>query len=128
MGRDKTPKLSVFQRLRGSKSRNPSIFTRIKTGGKFSSSSLAQDGNSVFNRLGEVNKVQSSVPSRMKSVSTLHVKNDGSLKVKRHTLVITSYETSPNSKGKIKDEEQTSSHPVTVREANERLKLNQLKR
>jgi len=55
----------------------------------------------------------------MKPVSTLDVKTNGSLKVKRHTLAITSYATSSNSKGKIKDEEQPSSHPVTVREAND---------
>ena len=41
------------------------------------------------------------------------------LKIKRHTLVITSYKTNSNSKGKIKDEQQASSHPITVREAND---------
>jgi len=46
----------------------------------------------------------------------LDVKTDGSLKVKRRTLVITSYETSSNSKGKIKGEEQPSSHPITIRD------------
>jgi len=49
----------------------------------------------------------------------LDVKTDGSLKVKRHTLVITSYRMSSNSKGKIKDEEQPCSHPVIIREAND---------
>jgi len=49
----------------------------------------------------------------------LDVKTDGPLKVKRRTLVITSYETRSNSKGKIKDEEQPSSHLVTVQEAND---------
>jgi len=48
----------------------------------------------------------------------LDVKTDGSLKVKRRTLVITSYETSSDSKGKIKDEEQASfsSYLITVQE------------
>jgi len=55
----------------------------------------------------------------MKRVSTLDVKSDGSLKVTIHTLVITSYQTSSNSKGKIKDEEQPSSHPITIREADD---------
>jgi len=41
----------------------------------------------------------------MKRVSTLDVKIDGSLKVKKSTLVITSYEASSNSKEEIKDEE-----------------------
>jgi len=76
-----------------------------------------QDGDSVFRHLGEVNEVQSFVPSSMKCVSTLDAKTNGSLKVKSCTLVITSYGTSSNSKSKIKDKEQPSSHPVTIREA-----------
>jgi len=52
----------------------------------------------------------------MKRISTSDVKSDGSLKVKRRTLVITSYQTSSNAKGKIKDEEQPSSPPITIRE------------
>jgi len=55
----------------------------------------------------------------MKCVFNLNVKTNGSLKIKRRTLVITSYETSSNSKDKIKDEEQPSSHPATVQEAND---------
>jgi len=73
----------------------------------------------VFNYLGEVNEAQSSVPSRIKRVLTLDVETDGSLKAKRCTMVITSYETSLKSNGKIKDEEQASSHPVIVREADD---------
>ena len=115
---EKTPKLYVFQRLRGGKLPKPSVFNIIKIKGKVSNSSSAQDGNSVFSRLGKLNEVQSSIPSRKQHISTLDVKTDGSLKVKRRTLVITSYRTSSNSKGKIKDEVQPSSHPITVREAN----------
>jgi len=55
----------------------------------------------------------------MKHVSTLDVKTNGSLNVKRHTLVITSYRTSSNSKGKIKDEKQPFSLPIIIREAND---------
>ena len=116
MGRNKTPKPSVFQRLKGGKPPKPSIFTRIKIGGKFLSSSHTQDDNSMFSHLGEVNEVQSSVPSSMKRISTLDVKTNGSLKVRRHTLVITSCKTNSNSKGKTENEEQGSSHPVIVRE------------
>jgi len=87
----------VFQRLQGSKQPKPFVFTH----------------------LGKVNEVQSSIPLCVKCVSTLDVRSDGSLKVKRRTLVITSYRTSSNSKGKIKDEEQPSSHPITIREAND---------
>jgi len=53
----------------------------------------------------------------MKHISTLDVKTDGSIKVKKHTLVITSYETNSNTKGKIKDEEQACSHHITIWEA-----------
>jgi len=70
----------------------------------------------VFDYLGEVNKVQSSIPSCMKCVSILDVKTNNSLKVKRHTVVITIFEASSNSKEKIKEEEQASSKHVKVRE------------
>ena len=73
----------------------------------------------MFSRLGEVNEVQSSIPSRMKHISTLDVMTGGSLKVKRHTLVITNCEASSNSKGKIKGDRQTSYHLTTVQEAND---------
>uniref|UniRef100_A0A7C9DQF5 Uncharacterized protein n=1 Tax=Opuntia streptacantha TaxID=393608 RepID=A0A7C9DQF5_OPUST len=111
----------MFQRLQDDKQPKPSIFTKIKTGAKSSNSSLAQDMNSMFSRLGEINEVQSSVPSRMKQIAAFDIKTDGSLKIKRCTMVITSYEASSNSKGKIKDEEQASSHPVTAWEADDRL-------
>ena len=55
----------------------------------------------------------------MKRISSLDVMVNGSLKVKRRALVITNYETSLNSKGKIKDEEQASSHPTTIQEADD---------
>ena len=55
----------------------------------------------------------------MKHVSTLDIKTDGDLKVKKHTLVITSYEARSNSKAKVKDEEQVSSNHITIREAND---------
>ena len=73
----------------------------------------------MFSHLSEMNEVQSSVPLRMKYISTLDVKTDGSFKVKRHALVITNYETNSNSNSKIKDEEQVSSQLVTFREAND---------
>jgi len=77
-------------------------------GKKPSGSSPAQIESSVFNRLGETNEVQSFVPSHMKCVATLDVKIMGSLKVKRHTLVITNCEASSNSKDEIKDEDKVS--------------------
>jgi len=113
MGRDSTPRPSVFQRLRGGKSPKPFVFTRIKTGGKSSSSSLAQDENFVFTRLSEVKEVQSFIPS----CTTLDVKTDGSLKVERHTLVITNCKASSTSKGKSQGDGQASFHPITICEA-----------
>jgi len=43
----------------------------------------------VLSHLGELNEIQSSSPSRMKCVSTLDVKMDNSLMVKRFVLVLT---------------------------------------
>jgi len=119
MAKDKTPKPSMFQRMQGGKQPKPSVFTRIKIGGKSTSSSTAQDENSVFNNLGEVNEVQSSISSCIKCIAALDIKNDGSLKVKRCSLLITSCDASSNSKDKIKDEEQASSHLVTIWEADD---------
>jgi len=55
----------------------------------------------------------------MKRVFTLNVKIDGSLKVKRRTLVITSCKVSSNSKDEIKDVDQVSSNHITIREADD---------
>jgi len=73
----------------------------------------------VFSHLGEMNEAQSPIPSCMKRVSTLDVKTDGSLKVKRNSLVITSYGSTSYSNSKIKYEEQPSSHPIIIREADD---------
>jgi len=55
----------------------------------------------------------------MKRIFTLDVKAYDSLKVRRHTLVITCYEINSNSKGKIKDKETPSAHPVIVPEVDD---------
>ena len=52
----------------------------------------------------------------MKHISTLDVKNNGSPKVKRHTVALTSCKASSNSKGKVGEEKQVSSNDVIVRE------------
>ena len=72
----------------------------------------------MFNRLVEINKVQSFVPLCMKRFSTLDVKIDGSLNVKRYPQVIISCKARSNSTGKVKEGEQVSSNYVTIREAN----------
>jgi len=114
MGRDRIPKPYVFQSLKGVKPPKPSIFTRIKIRDKFSSSFPTQEGNFEFSRLGEVNRVQCSIPSRMKCISSLDVKTEGSLKVRRRTLVITNCEANSTSKEKIQWDGQASFHPITV--------------
>jgi len=73
-----------------------------------------QEENSIFSHLAEVNEAQSSVSSRMKRISALDIKTDGSLKVKRCTLVITNCEASSNSKEKIKEDGEATSPCVTV--------------
>ena len=55
----------------------------------------------------------------MKRVSTLDVKIDDSLKVKRRTLVITICGPNSNSKDGIKDEDQASSNHIIVQEADD---------
>jgi len=49
-----------------------------------------EEKDSVFNQLGDRNEVQSAIPSSIKWFSTLHVKIDGSLRVKRRIVVFTS--------------------------------------
>jgi len=56
----------------------------------------------------------------MMHISTLDVKTDVSLKVKRHTVVITNCKDSLNSKEKIKRDGKVSFHPITILEANDR--------
>jgi len=109
-GKDKDFKSSVFQRLKGDRQLKSSVVTKITGGKNSSASSPTQVRISVFNCLGETNEFQSSIPSCMKPVYILNIKSDGSLKVKRHTLVIIYCEISSNSKDKVKDEEQVSSN------------------
>ena len=76
--------------------------------------SMSLEENEVQSYLGEVNEVQSSFLSLVKHISSLNIMIDGSLKVKRRTLIITSCEAS--SKEKIEDG-QASFYYITVREA-----------
>jgi len=55
----------------------------------------------------------------MKCVSTLDIKIDGSLKVNRGTLVITSCEASSNSKDETKEEDQVFSNRITIQEGDD---------
>jgi len=114
IGKDKAPKLLVFQILKRYSQPKSSVFIRIDRGKKLLGSSPAQTESSMFNSLGETNEVWSFIPSCMKRVYTLDLKIDGSLKVKRRTLVITSCDASSNSKDEIKDEDQVSANHITI--------------
>jgi len=89
IGKGKILQPSVFHRLKKDEQLKPSVFVRIKIGETSSSAPPSQKRDSAFSRLGKTNEVQSSIPSRMKHVSTLDVKVDDSLKVKRRILIIT---------------------------------------
>jgi len=117
--KDKTPKSSVFGRLREGKQPKPSVFAIINIGGKSSSLLPAQDKNSMLSYLGEVNEVQSFIPSCIKHISTLDVNTDASLIVKRQILGIINCEGSSNSKRKIKEEKHAFYKHIMVREADD---------
>jgi len=55
----------------------------------------------------------------MKHISTLDVKTDGLLKVKRGTMVFTSHKTNSSSSERTKEVEQASFKHITVQEAND---------
>jgi len=55
----------------------------------------------------------------MKHISYLDVKTDGSLKVKKRTLVVNSYEANSNSKGKIREKEHASVDHATIRDVDD---------
>ena len=83
----KVLKSSTFWRLKVGTQLKPSVFTKIKSGKELTSSSSAQEKDLVFGRLNEINEVYSAIPSRMKCLLTLDVKTEGSLRVKRRTVV-----------------------------------------
>ena len=108
IGKGKIPKPSVFHRLKKDDQSKPPVFARINIGKMSSSSPHSQKKDSVFNRLGKTNEVQSSIPSRMKRVSTLDVKVDDSLKVKRSVLILTGQGAQASSKEIIKEQDSSS--------------------
>ena len=60
---------------------------------------------STFVHLGEINEVQSTIPSRMKHLLTLDVKTEGSLRVKRRKVVFTGHRVSLSPQEELKQEE-----------------------
>jgi len=97
----------------------PSIFARIGASEKSSSSQLQHEKSSAFNRLGVINEVQSSIPSRMKRFSSLDVKTNGSLRVKRRTVVFTGQRKNSSSNKEAEEEEVVSSTHITIHECDD---------
>jgi len=115
----KDRKVSVFSRIKNGSRSKPSVFTRIQTAEKPSDSSLEQEKSLVFSCLGVINEVQSSIPSHMKRSSTLDVKMDGSLRVKRRTMVLIGQQKSSISNEKSEEEQVASSNHITIRECDD---------
>jgi len=78
------------------------------------SSTGSQEKALVFGHLGKINKVQSAIPSRMKRLSALDVSTDGSLRVKRRTMVFTSNKAHPSPREEVIEKEQASSNHIRV--------------
>jgi len=69
----------------------------------------------TFDHLDDTNEVQSSIPSHMKQFSTLDVKIDGSLRVKRHTVVFMGQQGNSDSSEKKGQENVASFNNIVVR-------------
>jgi len=96
VGNNKMLRPFAFWRLKVGTQSKPSVFTRIKSSEESPSSSHSQQKASVFSHLGKINEVQSVVPSCMKRLATLDVSIDGSLRVKRSTVVFSGHEAHPS--------------------------------
>jgi len=106
----------AFWRLKVGTQSKSSVFTKIKSSEESPSSSHSQEKTSVFGRLDKTNEVQSAIPSHMKRLSTLNVSRDGSLRVKRPTVVFAGHKAHPNPSEEVIEKEQASSNHITVRE------------
>ena len=116
MGKGKILKPSVFHRLKKDEQPKYSVFARIKIGEMSSSASPSQKKDLVFSHFGEINEVQSSIPSSMKHVFTLDVKMDNSLKVKGRILIVIDHGAKASLKERTKEEKQASSNRITIQE------------
>jgi len=106
-----TKRPSVFTRIGAPKS---SVFNKIKKGTEPLKAPPQDPKGSVFNSLGDTSEVQSFIPSRMKRFSTLDIKTEGSLRVKRHTVIFTGQRSNPDSKKREAQDEVAPSHHITV--------------
>jgi len=81
------PSSLKFREVKSHAQPKPSVFNRIMKGRELLNPPSQEQKDLVFNQLSDGNEVQSSIPSCMKQFSTLNVKRDGLLRVKRHTMV-----------------------------------------
>jgi len=95
------------------------LFARIKTSEESSSSRLQHEKSSAFSRLGVINEVKSSIPSRMKCFSNLDVKTDDSLRVKRRTVIFMGQQNNSNSSNKAEEEEVIPYNHITAYECDD---------
>ena len=109
-------KISVSNIIRDVPQPRRSLFTRIKTGENSSRLRLQQEKSSAFSCLGVINEVHSSIPSHMRSFSSLDIKTDGSLRVKRCTVVFTGQQKNSNSNKEAEKEGVVSSNHITAHE------------
>ena len=106
----------VFNRIKDHPQPKPSIFTKIGAGEKSLNSQLQHEKSYAFSRFGVINEVQSSIPSCMKRFSSLDVKTDGSLRVKRRTVVFTGQQKNSNSIEETEKDKAVSSNHITIHE------------
>jgi len=116
IGKGKGRKVSVFNEIKDVPQKRRSLFARIKTGEDSSSSHLQQEKSSVFSCFGIMNEVQSSIPSCIKRFSSLDVKTDGSLRVKRRTMIFTGQQNNSDSSNEAKEVEIVPSNHITAHE------------
>ena len=113
-GKEKDRKISVVNRIKDGPKPKRSIFAIIKTSEMSSSSWLQQVKSSAFSGLGVINEVHSSIPSQMKGFSSLDVKTDGSLRVKRRTVIFMGQQNNSNSSNEAEEEEVVHSNHITA--------------
>ena len=121
VGNGKVSKSSAFWRLKVGTQPKPSVFTKIKSGKELTSLSSIQEKGSVFGHLGEINEVQSTIPSRMKHLLTLDVYIDGSLRVTMYIVVFTSHSANLSPNKEVKQVEHSSSSHIIAQEDNARI-------
>ena len=119
IGKGKDHRCSVFNRIKDDPRPKPSVFSRIGAGEKSSNSQLQHEKSSAFSHLGVINEVQSSISSCMKRFSTLDVKTDSSLRVKRCSVDFTGQRKNSGSNEEAEEEEAVSSNHITIRECDD---------